>query len=89
MCVILEGEDSTTTLMRVEVMTTGIHFEIFQGEKGMVRITLSEEKWVLLENHINVRCEELHELKEKVKKGRMTRVRQWMKEKGESYNWLV
>ena len=54
--------------MRVEVTTTGIHFEIFQGEKGMVRITLSEQKWVQLENHISTRCEELHELKEKAKK---------------------
>ncbi len=56
--------------MRVEVTTTGIHFEIFQGEKGMVRITLSEEKWVLLDNHINARCEELHELKDKAKRSR-------------------
>ena len=48
----------------------GSHIEIFQGEKGMVRITLSEEKWVLLENHFHARCEELHELKEKAKKGR-------------------
>ena len=71
MSVILEGEDRTaTTLMRVEVTTTGIDFEIFHEEKGMVRIILSEEKWVLLENHINSRCEELHELKEKAKKGR-------------------
>ncbi len=69
MSVILEGEDSTpTTLMRTEVTTTGIHLEIFHGEKGMVRITLSEEKWVLLENHINSKCEELHDLKEKAKK---------------------
>ena len=71
MSVILEGEDrKTTTLMRVEVTTTGIHFEIFHGERGMVRITLSEENWVQLENHINARSEELHELKEKAKKGR-------------------
>jgi len=39
-------------------------------KKGMVRIILSEEKWVQLKNHINARCEELHELKEKAKKGR-------------------
>ena len=54
--------------MRVEVTATGTHFEVFQGEKGMVRITFSEERWVLLVNHINARCEELHELKEKAKK---------------------
>jgi len=36
----------------------------------MAKITLSEEKWVLLENHINAKCEELHELREKAKKGR-------------------
>ena len=71
MSVIVEGEDrTTTTLMRVEVTTTGIHFEIFHGEKGMLRITLSEEKWVQLKNHINAGSEELHELKEKAKKGR-------------------
>jgi len=71
MSVILEGEDkTTTTLIRGEVTTTGIYFEIFHEEKGMVRIILSEERWVLLENHINARCEELHELREKAKKGR-------------------
>ena len=49
MSVILEGEDSTTILMRIEVTTAGIHFEV---------------------NHISARCEELHKLKEKAKKGR-------------------
>jgi len=56
--------------MRVEVTTTGIHFEIFHEEKEMLRTILSKEKWVLLENHINARCEEFYELKEKSKKGR-------------------
>jgi hypothetical protein len=36
----------------------------------MVRIILSEEKWVLLENHINARSEELHELRAEYKKNR-------------------
>ena len=71
---ILEGEESTKdTLLRAEVLTTGIDIDIFDKDKGMVRITLSDEKWVLLERYINEGREKLCELREKAKKSRKTK----------------
>jgi hypothetical protein len=70
MSAILEGEGCTSdTLMRAEVTTTGIQLEIFDGDKGRVRITLSEEKWILLEKYINDRREKFQELKKSKKTG--------------------
>ena len=71
---ILEGEESTKdTLLRAEVLTIGIDIDVFDKDKGMVRITLSEEKWVLLERYINEGREKLRGLREKAKKSRKTK----------------
>jgi hypothetical protein len=64
--VILTGDESTQ-LLRAEVTTQIVHFSIFT-ETGMSEILISEEKWMYLMKHINVRLEKLHELKEKARK---------------------
>jgi hypothetical protein len=64
MSAILEGEPCTPdTLICAEVTTQGIDFEVFHGEKGVVKITLSEEKWVSLMNYIDDRREHMYSLK--------------------------
>ena len=71
---ILEGEESTKdTLLRAEVLMAGIDIDIFDRDKGMVRITLSDEKWVLLERYINEGREKLRGLREKAKKSRIAK----------------
>ncbi|MBU7045513.1 MAG: hypothetical protein HXS54_03675 [Theionarchaea archaeon] len=64
MSAILEGEKCTPdTLIRAEVTTQGIDLEVFHGEKGVVKITLSEEKWSRLVEYITKECEHLQRLK--------------------------
>jgi hypothetical protein len=64
MSAILEGEPCTPdTLICAEVTTQGIDFEVFHGEKGVVKITLSEEKWINLMTYIDEKREHIHNLK--------------------------
>ena len=64
---ILQGEKCTPdTLLVAEVTPNGVNFEIFDGVKGKVKITLSEEKWSELAEYIHKECERFQELKKPV-----------------------
>ena len=60
----VRGEEHThDTLLFATVTTEGIDFEVFDGVKGKVKITLSEEKWVQLMKFIEKGREHIHRLK--------------------------
>jgi hypothetical protein len=60
----LRGEEHTDdTLLLATVTTEGIDFEVFDGVKGKVEITLSEKKWIKLMEFIEKGREHIHRLK--------------------------
>ena len=66
----LRGEEHThDTLLLATVTTEGIDFEVFDGVKGKVKITLSEEKWVQLMEFIEKGREHIHRMKYPINEG--------------------